>query len=160
MKRRLSHHGILFAGILAVMLLSMTACTYAPTSPTSPTSPGQPASEYTVMTVTKTDIGEYLVDGAGRTLYYFTRDSAGKSSANEAIILVWPIFYAANIVVPSNLNASDFATITRNDGKMQTTFKGWPLYYYTPDLKAGDTNGQGVGGVWYVVTPATIPPAQ
>ncbi|MGH2686165.1 MAG: hypothetical protein ACRDJP_11925 [Actinomycetota bacterium] len=34
---------------------------------------------------------------------------------------------------------------------MQLTYADAPLYRYTPDQAAGDTTGQGVGGVWYVV---------
>ena len=37
----------------------------------------------------------------------------------------------------------------RADGKMQTTYKGFPLYYWVDDKKMGDTLGQDVGNVWY-----------
>ena len=37
------------------------------------------------------------------------------------------------------------------------TLNGWPLYYYSGDKTPGDTNGQGVGGVWWVLTPAGDP---
>jgi predicted lipoprotein with Yx(FWY)xxD motif len=37
---------------------------------------------------------------------------------------------------------------------MQVTYNGLPLYYYVQDSAAGDANGQGVGGAWYVVNPA------
>jgi len=139
-------------GLFAVLLLGSAACRPAPAS-TIPT-------EYTIMTMNLPGGGgDYLVDGSGRTLYYFTRDSAGKSSANEAVLLLWPIFYTAQIKFPSNLNAADFSSITRQDGEMQTTYKGWPLYYYAADSQPGETKGQGVGGVWFVVNPATIPAA-
>jgi predicted lipoprotein with Yx(FWY)xxD motif len=108
--------------------------------------------------MTKTGLGDYLVDAKGMTLYYFTNDTVGKSNASDAIIANWPIFYAAGIAVPSNLNASDFGTITRDDGKMQTTYKGWPLYYYIKDQAAGDTVGQGVNNVWFVVNPQSFSP--
>jgi predicted lipoprotein with Yx(FWY)xxD motif len=56
--------------------------------------------------------------------------------------------------VATGLNASDFGEFTRADGTMQTTFQGWPLYEFSGDSKAGDTNGDNLvanGGPWYVV---------
>ena len=44
-------------------------------------------------------------------------------------------------------------TITRDDGSTQVTYNGWPLYYFHEDVAAGDTNGQGVEGVWFLVSP-------
>lgn len=100
-----------------------------------------------------------MVDAKGMTLYYTTRDTAGKSNITGATLANWPVFYTSNIVIPSALNASDFGTITRADGKMQTTYKGWPLYYFINDKSPGDTLGQGLAGVWFAVVPASIPPA-
>jgi predicted lipoprotein with Yx(FWY)xxD motif len=151
MKGRLSRYGILLAGMLLSVLLGVTACMSAPTSASAPT------PECTVLTISKADSGDYLVDAKGMTLYYFTKDSAGKSSATAPVIANWPIFYAASIVVLSNLNASDFGTITGFEGQMQTTYKGWPLYYYIKDQAAGDTLGQGVNGVWFVINPQSVP---
>ena len=92
------------------------------------------------------------------TLYYFTKDSVGKSTATGAVLANWPIFNVSNFVVPSTLNASDFGTITRDDGQKQATFKGWPLYYFIKDQATGDTQGQGIGGIWFVIDPANFPP--
>ena len=52
----------------------------------------------------------------------------------------------------------DFGTITREDGEKQTTFRGYPLYYWVNDNGAGDTTGNGVKGVWFVVNPDDFPP--
>ena len=46
-----------------------------------------------------------------------------------------------------------FASATRDDGDDQVTVDGWPLYFFSGDAAPGDTNGQGVGGIWYVVGP-------
>lgn len=53
-----------------------------------------------------------------------------------------------------------FGVVTHPDGGQQVTFLGWPLYYYAEDTKPGDTNGQGLQGVWYVVSPAPLPLAK
>jgi predicted lipoprotein with Yx(FWY)xxD motif/plastocyanin len=124
---------------------------------------------YTVLIQSKAGIGDYLADTAGMTLYWTTKDAAGQSNISGTTLANWPVFYstadsAPLLVIPSALNTLDFGTITRSDGSKQTTFKGWPLYYYVQDKKSGDTNGQGVGGVWFTVNitasgPAA-PPAQ
>jgi predicted lipoprotein with Yx(FWY)xxD motif len=115
---------------------------------------------YTVMIGTSKDFGNYLVDGDGRTLYYFTKDSLGKSDCSGNCIKNWPAFTASSIEVPSALNSSDFGTIRRADGTPQVTYKGYPLYYFVRDKKRGELAGQGVGSVWYVVNPDKFPSAQ
>lgn len=51
-----------------------------------------------------------------------------------------------------------YVGITREDGKKQTTFRGYPLYYWAGDKAPGDTKGQGMKNVWYVIDPAKFPP--
>lgn len=97
--------------------------------------------------------GFYLTDGAGFTLYLYKKDTPGNGSSTcygncEA---AWPPFYASPLKLPPGLNASGFATITRTDGKMQLTYNGWPLYYFAKDTAPGDTTGQGLFNVWYVL---------
>ena len=44
-----------------------------------------------------------------------------------------------------------FATVARTDGSgFQVSYNGDPLYYYAGDTAAGQTNGDGVGGVWHL----------
>lgn len=97
--------------------------------------------------------GSIMVDGNGNSLYFFSRDTRNTSECADGCLDAWPIFYDANIVVGSGLETSDFGTITRGDGSRQTTYKGWPLYYFANDNVAGDTNGDGVGGVWFIAKP-------
>jgi len=118
-----------------------------------------PEPFYTVMTQNKNPFGNYLVDSRGMTLYYFTNDVKGggsvqpKSNCSGQCLVNWPAFNANNIIAPSLLKNSDFSTIQREDGTEQIAYKGWPLYYYIQDKKSGDTLGDGVNGVWFVVKP-------
>jgi predicted lipoprotein with Yx(FWY)xxD motif len=111
------------------------------------------ASAASIEIKTKDGIGNYLTDEKGMTLYLFTKDSAGKSACAGPCVEKWPLFMKEEITVPEGLSAADFGVITREDGAKQTTFKGLPLYYFFKDAKPGDTAGQGVNNVWYVVAP-------
>ena len=103
----------------------------------------------------KTDptLGQYLADSTGRTLYVFSPDVAGQSVCSGNCLIAWPVFYSGKLQLPSGLNAADFGTITRTDGTKQTTFRGWPLYYYEQDAAPGDVKGENVNQVWFVVNP-------
>jgi predicted lipoprotein with Yx(FWY)xxD motif len=108
----------------------------------------------------KEGIGKYFTDTEGKTLYWFKKDTPGKSACGGPCIEKWPIYYREAVVAPKDITAGDFGTITREDGKMQTTFRGYPLYYWVNDKQAGETNGQGVNNVWFVINPKDFPPKQ
>ena len=102
--------------------------------------------------------GIVLVDGKGRTLYLFQKDKTTKSQCSGQCALAWPPLLTTGKPKASGLaRKSLLGTTKRSDGKTQVTYKGHPLYYYSLDSKAGDTNGQGVsafGARWYAVTPS------
>lgn len=106
----------------------------------------------------KAGIGKYLSDTEGKTLYWFKKDSPGKSSCAGPCLEKWPIYYREKVAAPKDTKSGDFGTITRKDGKKQTTFRGYPLYYWVNDKQPGDTNGQSVNNVWFVVNPDNFPP--
>jgi predicted lipoprotein with Yx(FWY)xxD motif len=106
----------------------------------------------------KEGVGSYLADSKGMTLYYFKKDAPGKSTCTGPCLELWPAFYVEKVKAPAKVKAKDFGKIKREDGKEQTTFKGYPLYYFSKDAKPGDTAGQGVKDVWYVVDPAKFKP--
>ena len=97
-----------------------------------------------------TTLGQVMTGQDGKTLYFFARDVAGDANCTGACLDTWPIFYKETPTLGKGMKAADFATITRADGNKQTTFKGWPLYYYKNDTKAGDVAGENVGNVWMV----------
>lgn len=118
-----------------------------------------PAQEsFEVKTATKQGVGTYLVDANGKALYWFTKDSAGKSTCAGPCVEKWPVYYCETITTPPGLPAKDFSSITRADGQKQSAFRGFPLYYWAGDAEAGDTKGQGVNSVWYVIDPSNFPP--
>jgi len=104
-------------------------------------------------------LGEYLVDQDGMSLYYFANDTAKSeaSSCGDTCIQYWPPFHTGQIIIPLDLSSFDFDTIYREDGSAQTTYKGWPLYYYTNDYNPGDIRGQGINDVWFVAGPDMMP---
>ena len=111
------------------------------------------ADHHVVKVAEKEKVGSYLTDAKGMTLYVFKKDSPGKSACAGDCVTKWPLYYREKVGVSGNLKAADFGTITREDAKKQTTYKGMPLYYFAADKAASDTNGQGVKDVWFVATP-------
>jgi len=101
-------------------------------------------------------VDKYLADANGMTLYYFANDEPNVSNCSGECLEKWPVFYEENFEVPEGFNKDDFSSITREDnGEKQTTFKGYPLYYFVNDKASGDVNGQGVKDVWFVVNNET-----
>jgi predicted lipoprotein with Yx(FWY)xxD motif len=103
------------------------------------------------------DLGTFLTDAQGMTLYLYTRDDVGISNCYQGCAAAWPPLMAqSDPVLPADLPGA-IGTTTRNDGGLQVTYNGMPLYYWAQDQQPGDTTGQNVGGVWFVVNPAPAP---
>lgn len=96
-------------------------------------------------------LGDVLVDQDGNVLYLFVPDAQGPSVCNDGCATAWPPLLAGS-VVGEGVDAGLLGTAPREDGSEQVTYNGWPLYYYADDSAPGDTNGQGVNDVWYVVS--------
>lgn len=116
------------------------------------------AEHHAVKIAKKDGVGSFLTDTKGMALYWFKKDTAGKSSCAGSCVEKWPLYFREAVKAPEGVKAEDFGTITREDGNKQTTFRGFPLYYWVNDKAAGDTLGQGVNSVWFVVDPANFPP--
>jgi predicted lipoprotein with Yx(FWY)xxD motif len=123
---------------------SGTAATAAPA-----TTAAQEASGATVA-VANSRLGDILVDGEGRTLYAFTKDQGDQSACSGECATNWPAF-TGTATAGTGAQASLLSTAAQASGTDQVTYDGRPLYYFAGDAKPGDTNGQGVGKVWYAV---------
>ncbi|MFD6567116.1 hypothetical protein [Micromonospora profundi] len=103
------------------------------------------------------DIGTYVADGQGRTLYRFDKDTAkpSKSNCNGDCAKTWPplLVKGGGQIYPSGINPKLVGYVERADGTCQVTIGGWPVYLFDKDAKPGDINGQGVGGTWFAISP-------
>jgi len=117
-----------------------------------PNTGGGPAN---VMVGKDDKLGSFLVDDKGMTLYLFTKDTPNTSNCYDKCATAWPpLLTTGNPVAGEGVDASKFGTTKRTDGTDQVTYNGWPLYYFAKDKASGDTAGQNVGSVWFVVSPA------
>lgn len=106
------------------------------------------------------EFGSILVDQDNRSLYFSANDISGESVCSGGCADVWPALTISGfeLEIGAGLNEDDFSTITRDDGLKQITFKGWPLYYFSPNSDgeletANNIEGDGRGDVFYVAKP-------
>ncbi|HEX3762335.1 MAG TPA: hypothetical protein VHW23_26725, partial [Kofleriaceae bacterium] len=103
----------------------------------------------------------YLSTPGGMTLYYYTPDTVGTATTPPVSVCTggclqaWPAFLASGAVLPSKVAAS-LTTFDRGGGVQQSAWKGHPLYLFATDQQPGDTKGQNVGTVWFVIDPTTL----
>ena len=99
------------------------------------------------------EYGPVLVDSQCRTLYAFTQDVDGEPTCVDDCAVNWPPLFTPDESVPAladELDPSQFSVVEHPEGPM-LKFGDWPLYHFAADAAPGDTNGQGVGGVWWMV---------
>jgi len=137
---------IVITGI-AIMFASWS-CSKKNNSNDNPSAPGN-----AVKLASNSTFGSIMTDEKGKTLYFFAIDANGESGCSGGCLTVWPVFYQANLTLDNGLDMKDFGTITRADGAKQNTYKGWPLYYFKDDAKAGDVKGDKVEDTWFVAKP-------
>ena len=145
------------AALLAALTVALAACggnddeasgTAAPAAPE--TTAAQEASGATVA-VAGSRFGEILVDAEGRTLYAFTKDKGDQSVCSGECATNWPAL-TGPATAGTGAQAALLSTSTQANGTSQVTYDGRPLYHFAVDAKPGDTKGQAVGNVWFVLT--------
>ena len=103
-----------------------------------------------------TTLGTYLIAYNGMSLYTYSKDTSSASTCYSTCAQNWPPYIVGAEDNLTQLKAGvtgKVDTTTRTDGKLQVTYNGHPLYFYIKDTKSGDTTGQNVGGVWFVMKP-------
>jgi predicted lipoprotein with Yx(FWY)xxD motif len=135
----------LYAVVVGVMALAVVA---AGCGGAIPSSNGGPAT-------LKLD-GKYLVDQRGQSVYLFEKDEDGESYCTGACAAVWPPLETSSAPqAGAGIANGALGMIKRDDGDMQVTFHGHPLYYYAADASTpGKTEGEDIeqfGSGWYLV---------
>jgi len=163
--------------VASVFLLLLAACSNgddaggsagstgasSPTETSPPPASGSPSSGGGGETEVESEdsaLGTILVDSTGNTLYVFLQDTGDTSTCSGDCAATWPALIAEGEVKAGgggDVDASLLGTSARDDGTMQVTYNGHPLYFFSGDQAPGDTNGQGIGDVWFVVSPAGEP---
>jgi len=115
----------------------------------------------TMLTVRKDKIGYVLATSTGMTVYWYSDDvkNSGQSSCTAGCLTAWPAVTGTPEVAAGVQLSDKLGTITRPGGVIQATYNGYPLYTYGGDMTAGQTSGNGVGGVWHVITGAALSPS-
>jgi len=116
-------------------------------------------NESTVEVVSDDELGDILADGDGNVLYMFDNDTqgAGASSCYDGCADNWPPLTVDDEAVAGENVTAELTTFERGDGSTQVAANGWPLYTFANDENPGDTTGQGVGDIWWVLDPAGNP---
>ena len=125
----------------------------APAQPSDTASPEPQSPDPASATVqlADSDLGSILVDGDGMTLYLFESDTGDTSTCSGDCAATWPPLIADAPTAGEGVDEALLGTTTRDDGEVQVTYDGHPLYGFASDQAPGDTEGQGVGEVWFVV---------
>jgi len=113
----------------------------------------------TVLSTSNGALGEILVSAGGRTLYHDSAERRGVVRCTGPCAVTWPPLLISAHARPlggRGVTESLLGTVRRPDGRLQVTYRGLPLYLYSGDTRAGEANGQDVGGSWYVLTPAGV----
>ncbi|HEX7039090.1 MAG TPA: hypothetical protein VF202_03135 [Trueperaceae bacterium] len=145
-------HRILLGTLAAAAFAAVALAQDAPAPPAAPAAPvtGINLAE-------STEYGQYLVDQEGMSLYLFLPDAQGASTCYDDCATNWPPATVESAdalpTLGEGLDQALLATVERDDGTLQLTYNGWPLYYYIGDMASGDTNGQGLGSNWFLVSP-------
>jgi predicted lipoprotein with Yx(FWY)xxD motif len=124
----------------------------APPAAATTAAPAAPAT----IAPAETDLGTVLADADGLTLYAFETEKPNlpTPACYDSCADTWPpLLIDGDPVAGNGLDPALLGTVERDDGSIQVTYNKWPLYYFAADRQAGDTNGQGVGQVWFVLGP-------
>ncbi len=103
-----------------------------------------------LITKTSSSQGSYLTSPNGMTLYTYSADGYNSSNCSGGCLTAWPAYQdkGSTTSLPAGVS-----TIKRSDnGQIQYTYKGKPLYFYVGDKSAGQITGSGIAG-WSVAKP-------
>lgn len=139
-------------GMLTVLILSACGSTASGSS-------GGGSALITTRTVTVAGASTtVLTTGQGMTLYYFASDTSTQVACTGACTQNWPPLLVSDGSAPTSAVSLSGSLSTLNGANgQQVTYNGHPLYTFSGDKNPGDVNGEGIKGLWHVVTPNLAP---
>ena len=126
-------------------------------STTAPSVSTPPATKATLKAEMNAKLGKQIVvDGAGKTVYLYVPDGTSTTSKVPAALkAAWPpVVVSGAVIAGSGLSAAKLARNRQGDGADQVAYNGHLLYTFANDKAPGDATGQGLGGIWFALTPA------
>ncbi|WP_082458747.1 hypothetical protein [Pedobacter sp. Leaf216] len=139
--------------LLVMLCIAMVFTACKKNSSDDPTNPPAANNNKGIQLAADAKFGSVLTDKDGKTLYFFSSDAAGTPTCVNGCETIWPLYYSADASTDLNLNKAEVGEVTRADGRKQSTYRGYPLYYYSGDASKGEIKGDGVGGIWFVAKP-------
>ncbi|MDQ1597713.1 MAG: hypothetical protein QOI70_1137 [Microbacteriaceae bacterium] len=141
----------------AIIALAGCSSTSGGSTYSSPsTAPSKSAPSSAALSTASTALGKIIVDGKGMTAYVFDKDTAGSGSSTctGSCATAWPAITTTSTTPTVEGVTGKVGTITGVNGEMQITVNGLPIYTFARDKAAGDVTGQGVGNIWWVLSPS------
>jgi len=129
----------------------------ATTKAASPSSSASSTTTAAAATVKSgdTSLGKVAVDAGGKTLYLFANDQGTTSSVPANILTAWPPIKATGTPVAGpGIDAAKLGVAMQANNENWVTYNGHVVYTFSGDAAPGDTNGQGLANVWYVISAA------
>jgi predicted lipoprotein with Yx(FWY)xxD motif len=131
-----------FAFVAAMTGVALTGCA-ADTGPT------------TVLSTVQTSVGEIVADADGHAVYLYSEDTrgAGESTCEGSCLAAWPAVTTTSTDPQGEGVTGTIGEIPAAGGGYQVTLDGWPLYYFDGDTAPKMIKGQGIGDVWWLMSP-------
>jgi predicted lipoprotein with Yx(FWY)xxD motif len=163
-----------FPLLILLFTLAVAACAQQPTVPTPAASGGTstatsgstaPSNTPTaavqatalIKTATATVKGAsttILTNAQGLTLYYRTSDKPPSTVCSGGCAGAWPpLLFTGSGAPTSSTQLPGKLTVVVDANGNQVEYNGHPLYNFASDTGPGQTNGEGIGGIWFVCTP-------
>ena len=118
---------------------------------------GDRISSTVIQTATVTVKGQskmVLTDVHGKTLYYFTADSATQPTCSSSCAQTWlPLLFTGSGVPTSSTSLPGQLSVQMDANGSHVEYNGHPLYTFSKDTAPDQTNGEGLFGMWFVATP-------
>jgi predicted lipoprotein with Yx(FWY)xxD motif len=151
--------GLIAAAAPLIIAIVVVGCAGSSSSyssgPNGSTVPANDSGGAAIVGVGQTSLGPVLVDGSGRTLYLFEKDTSTASTCDGECATFWPpLVTTGKPLAGDGALASKLGTTKRTDGKTEVSYNGHPLYYYVDEDEPNEVLCQAVyeyGGYWYVI---------